>query len=263
MTVVDYSALTASRPHKPLTRAITAKSGRNNRGIITMRHQGGGHKKIYRVVDFKQDKFDIPGRVETIEYDPYRTSFIALIVYRDGERRYILAPKDLSVGEEIITSEKAPLKSGNRLPLKNIPVGFFVHNVELQRGAGGKLLRSAGAQAEVLAHDAGYTDLRLPSKELRKVSWSGLATIGQLSNAEWGLVNIGKAGRSRWLGIRPTVRGSAMNPCDHKYGGGEGKQRRGTKRPKDIWGNITGGHKTRNPHKQSNILIIQRRPKVR
>ena len=263
MTVVDYSVLTVEKPHKQLTKNISAKSGRNSRGIITMRHQGGGNKKTYRIIDFKQDRMDIPARVETIEYDPYRTSFIALIVYKDGLRTYILASKDLKVGDEIVTSEKAPLKPGNRLSLKNIPVGYFVHNIEMQRGTGGRLMRSAGSYAEVLAHDAGYTDLRMPSKEIRKISWHSLATIGQVSNTEWNLVNFGKAGRSRWAGIRPTVRASAMNPRDHKYGGGEGRQRRGTKRPKDIWGNITGGRKTRNPNKKSNSLIIKRRPKVR
>lgn len=263
MTSVDYSTITTNEPFRPLTKKISAKSGRNNRGVITMRHQGGGNKKLYRIVDFKQDKFDIVSRVVTIEYDPYRTAFIALVVYKDGERRYVLAPKDLKVGDEIITSNNASIKIGNRLPLKNIPVGAFVHNIEMQRGGGGKLMRSAGAYAEVLANDNGYTDLRLPSKEIRKVRWDGLATIGQVSNAEWNLVNIGKAGRSRWLGIRPTVRGTVMNPVDHPYGGGEGRQRRGTRRPKDIWGNITGGRKTRNPKKKSNELIIQRRPKTR
>ncbi len=263
MTSVDYSTITTNEPFRQLTKKISAKSGRNSRGVITMRHQGGGNKKIYRVVDFKQDKFDVVGRVETVEYDPYRTAFIALVVYKDGERRYVLAPKDLKVGDEVVTSNNAPVKTGNRLPLKNIPVGTFVHNIEMQRGGGGKLMRSAGAYAEVLANDNGYTDLRLPSKEIRKVRWDGLATIGQISNPEWNLVNIGKAGRSRWLGIRPTVRGSVMNPVDHPYGGGEGRQRRGTRRPKDIWGNITGGRKTRNPKKKSNELIIQRRPKKR
>lgn len=263
MTSADYSSLTTNEPFRQLTKKISAKSGRNNRGVITVRHQGGGNKKIYRIIDFKQDKFDVIGRVETIEYDPYRTAFIALIVYKDGERRYILAPKDLKLGDEIITANSAPIKNGNRLPLKNIPVGTFVHNVEMQRGGGGKLLRSAGAYAEVLANDNSYTDLRLPSKETRKIRWESLATVGQVSNPEWNLVNIGKAGRSRWLGIRPTVRGTVMNPVDHPYGGGEGRQRRGTRRPKDIWGNITGGRKTRDPNKKSNELIIQRRPKTR
>lgn len=263
MSTVDYSVLTARTPHKPLTKHLKNKAARNHRGVITVRHQGGGNKKTYRMVDFKQDKFDIPGRVETIEYDPYRTAFIALVVYRDGERRYILAPQGLKKGDAVITSENTKLQLGNRMRLKNILVGAQVHNIELQPGAGGKLIRSAGSFAEILGHDAGYTTIKLPSKEVRKVLWSGLATIGQVSNADWQLVNLGKAGRSRWLGIRPTVRGTAKNPCDHPYGGGEGRQPRGTRRPKDTWGNITGGRKTRNPKKWSNPLIIKRRPKVR
>ncbi len=228
-----------------------------------MRHQGGGRKKTYRIIDFKQNRFDISAKVEGLEYDPYRTAFIARIVYKDGRRAYILAGKAMKVGDIIVTSEKAEVKEGNRLPLKKIPVGYQVYNVELQKGGGGRLIRSAGSSAVVLAHESGLTHLKMPSKEVRKVSSEGLATIGQVSNTEWNLVNIGKAGRSRWLGIRPTVRGTAMNPRDHKYGGGEGRQRRGTRRPKDIWGNITGGRKTRKRNKWSNKLIILRRPKKR
>jgi large subunit ribosomal protein L2 len=228
-----------------------------------MRHQGSGNKKVYRIVDFLQNKIDVPGRVETIEYDPYRSGFISLVVYKDGERRYVLAPKDLKVGEEIVVSAKAPLKPGNRVKIKNVPVGYFVHNVEIRSGGGGRLARSAGSYAEVLAHEAGLTDLRMSSKEIRKVSSEAWASIGQVSNPDYNLVNIGKAGRSRWLGIRPTVRGSAMNPVDHPYGGGEGAQPRGTKRPKTIWGKVTGGHKTRHPKKWSSKWIVQRRPKVR
>ena len=264
MSTVEYGKLlSGDKPHKPLLKNIRSDSGRNHRGVITVRHQGGGNKKRYRVVDFLQAKFNIAGRVETIEYDPYRTAFIALVVYRDGERRYVLAPKDLKVGEEIMTAEKALLKVGNRLPLKNIPIGHQVHNVEIRKGGGGKIARSAGTYVEVLAHDGGYTDLKMGSKEVRKVSSEGLATIGQVSNPDYNLINIGKAGRSRWLGIRPTVRGSVMNPVDHPYGGGEGRQPRGTKRPKTMWGKVTGGHKTRKPKKWSNKFILQRRPKVR
>ena len=264
MTGIDYaSILTASKPHKALTQKLKTNSGRNNRGVITMRHQGGGNKKLYREVDFNQEKKNVLARVETIEYDPYRTAFIALVVYRDGERRYILAPKDLKVGEGITVSENAPLKAGNRLKIKNIPIGYFVHSVEIRAGGGGKLARSAGAYAEVLAHEGGLTDLRMGSKEIRKVSSEGWASIGQVSNPDYNLVNVGKAGRSRWLGIRPKVRGSAMNPVDHPYGGGEGAQPRGTKRPKTIWGKVTGGHKTRHKKKWSSKWIIQRRPKVR
>ncbi len=264
MKTVDYSCLTGAKPHKPLTKKLVNSAGRNHRGIITMHHQGGGNKKVYRMVDFKQDKFGIPGKVETIEYDPYRTAFIALVCYRDGERRYVLAPQGLTKGTIIMTAEEsAPLKAGNRMPLKSILVGTQVHNIEMHRGEGGKLIRSAGSAAEVLGHDAGYTTLKMPSKEVRRIVWSSLATIGQVSNADWSLVNFGKAGRSRWKGIRPTVRGTAKNPCDHPYGGGEGRQPRGTRRPKDRWGNITGGRKTRDPKKWSNALILRRRPKIR
>ncbi len=266
MTVVDYGALLVSgkdKRHKPLTMRLRTNSGRNNRGVITTRHQGGGNKKIYRVVDFLQNKLNVPGRVESIEYDPYRSAFISLVVYKDGERRYILAPKDLKVGDEIISSEKAPLKPGNRIKIKNVPVGYQVHNVEIRSGGGGRLARSAGTFAEVLAHEGGLTDLRMSSKEIRKVSSESWASIGQVSNIDYNLTNIGKAGRSRWLGIRPTVRGSVMNPVDHPYGGGEGKQPRGTRRPKTMWGKITGGRKTRHKKKWSGKWIIQRRPKVR
>ncbi len=224
-----------------------------------MRHQGGGNKKFYRLIDFKQDKLDIPARVETIEYDPYRTAFIAKIVYKDGERRYILASKELKAGNEIIVSENAPLKDGNRLALKNIPVGYFVFNIELNPKKGGQLSRSAGSYAQVLAQEGNYTNIKLSSGEVRKVLSEGYASIGQVSNQEYNLTNIGKAGRSRHLGIRPTVRGTAMNPVDHPYGGGEGKQPRGTRRPKTIWGKVTGGRKTRNKKKWSSKLIVKRR----
>jgi len=263
MTTVDYSVLTKSEPFKSLTVKLKTAAGRNSRGVITVRHQGGGAKKLYRLLDFRQDKLDVPGRVEAIEYDPYRTAFIALVVYRDGERRYVLAAKDLKPGDEIITAAQAPLKTGNRLPLKRIPIGYQVYNVETRPGGGGRLARSAGSYADVLGQEGGYTQLRLSSKEVRLVPGEVMASLGRVSNPEWSLVNIGKAGRSRWLGIRPTVRGTAMNPRDHKYGGGEGRQRRGTRRPKDIWGNITGGRKTRNRKKWSDKLIIQRRPKKR
>ena len=263
MTVVDYSSLTSVKPYKPLLKKWQSKSGRNHRGVITVRHQGSGNKKMYRMIDFRQDKLEVPARVETLEYDPYRTAFIAKIIYQDGERRYILAAKDMKAGDAIVASEKAALKTGNRLPLKNIPVGYLVHNIEMRRGTGGKIARSAGSYAEVLAHDNGYTDLKLGSKEVRKVAWDGFASIGQVSNAEWNLVNIGKAGRSRWLGIRPSVRGTAMNVVDHQRGSGEGRQPRGTRRPKDIYGNVIKGPKTRNKKKWSNKLIIQRRPKIR
>ncbi len=263
MTSVDYSVLTKTEPYKPLTVRLRANAGRNNRGVIATRHQEGGNKKLYRLVDFKQNRMNIPAKVETLEYDPYRSAFIALIIYKDGKRSYILASKGLKAGDTVITSENAPLKVGNRLPLKNLPIGYQVHNIEIRPGSGGRLARSAGAFAEILGHDGGFTTLKLASKEVRKVSSSGLATIGQVSNPDYNLVNIGKAGRSRWLGIRPTVRGTAMNPVDHPYGGGEGKQPRGTRRPKTLWGKVTGGHKTRNKKKWSSKLILQRRPKIR
>lgn len=259
MTVADYSTITTDGPHKPLTKRLRKHAGRNSQGRITMRHQGGGVKTLYREIDFKQNKIGIPGVVETIEYDPYRTAFIALVRYRDGERRYILAPHGLKVGATVLTSEDAPLEVGNRMPLKKILVGTFVHNVEFLPGKGGQLGRSAGSSLQVLANEDGYTHLKMPSGEVRKISWNSYASVGQVSNPEHNLVVIGKAGRSRWLNIRPTVRGSAMNPRDHPYGGGEGRAPRGTRRPKDKWGNITGGRRTRDKKKWSSALILKRR----
>ena len=261
MTGVDFSVLTETEPEKSLTFGKSKTSARNNRGRITVRHQGGGHKKLYRILDFKQNKYNIPAKVASIEYDPYRTAFISLIIYKDGEKRYILAPRDLNVNDMIIASENAPLKTGNRLMLKNIPVGIFVHNVELFPGKGGQIGRSAGNVVQIMAQEGNYTHLLLPSTEIRKVPNAGYASIGALSNSEWNTITIGKAGRSRWLGIRPTVRASAMNPRDHKYGGGEGRTQRGTKRPKTKWGRVTGGRKTRKKNKRSNKFIIRRRKK--
>ena len=262
MTVVDYSVLSDAKPYRRLLTNVAASAGRNNAGRITTRHQGGGNKKRYRLVDFRQERMDVPARIETLEYDPYRTAFIALILYKDGVRSYIIAPNGLVVGDKIITSINSPvLKPGNRTALKNIPVGYQVHNVELIKGKGGQIARSAGSYLEVLAQEDGHTSLKMSSGEMRKVNWECLASIGQVSNPDWNLVNIGKAGRSRWLGIRPTVRGSAMNPVDHPYGGGEGRQRRGTRKPKTAWGKVTGGHKTRKRKKWSNVLILERRKK--
>ncbi len=258
-SVADYRVLTATAPHKPLTSRVKSSGGRNSQGRITMRHQGGGNTKLYRTVDFSYKKRNIPARVETIEYDPYRSAFIALVVYRDGERKYILAPHGLAVGAGIIFSEEAPLTPGNRLPLRKIPVGAFVHNIEIFPDGGARIARSAGVSVQVLANEDGYTHLKMPSGEIRKVLWNAAACIGQVSNPEHNLVIIGKAGRSRWLGIRPTVRGKAMNPVDHPYGGGEGSQPRGTKRPKNIWGKVTGGKRTRNKKKHSSKLIVKRR----
>lgn len=259
MTTVDYGVLTKTEPVKKLLVKLPKHSGRNSQGRITMRHQGGGVKKLYRLVDFKQDKLNIPGRILSIEYDPYRTAFIASVLYRDGERRYILASKNMKVGDEIITGENVPMKEGNRLPLKNIVVGSFVHNIELSKGKGGQLARSAGSYGEVLAQENKFTHVKFSSGEIRKIAWDNFASVGQVSNPDHNLVIIGKAGRSRLMGVRPTVRGSAMNPRDHPYGGGEGRALRGTRRPKTKWGKITGGRKTRNKKKWSNRLIVKKR----
>lgn len=260
MTTPDYGVLTESEPFKPLLVRLPSRAGRNSQGRIMVRHQGGGHKQLYRMVDFRQNEFiDMPAEVVSLEYDPYRTAFIALIFYKNGKRRYILAPHGLNVGDTVVTSDVSSLKTGNRLKLKNIPIGYQVHNVEMRAGQGGKLARSAGSYAEVLANADNYTDLKLSSGEIRRVRWDCFASVGQMSNPEHNLTVIGKAGRSRWLGIRPTVRGKAMNPVDHPYGGGEGSQPRGTRKPKTMWGKITGGHKTRNKKKWSSKLIVKRR----
>jgi large subunit ribosomal protein L2 len=215
---------------------------------------------MYRMIDFKQNRMNSKALVETLEYDPYRTAFIARIKYQDGSHAYVLAPEGMKVGTELLTAEIVPLKTGNRMKLKNIPVGYQIHNIEMNPGAGGQLARSAGAFAELLANSDGYTDIKLSSGEVRRVNSEGLASLGQVSNAERNLMTIGKAGRARWMGIRPTVRGKAMNPVDHPYGGGEGNQPRGTRKPKTKWGKITGGHKTRNRKSRSNKFILSRRP---
>jgi len=261
MSTVSYrKVLTVSKPHKPLTKGVKRSVGRNNRGRITTRHKGGGHKRLYRDIDFLYNKHDIPARVETVEYDPNRTGFIALICYIDGERRYILIPKNIKIGETVISGEKVPLRPANRLPLKNIPIGTYVYNVELKPGGGAKIARSAGNYAEVIATDAGYTHLKMPSTEIRKVPELAWASIGEVSNDEHKLVTIGKAGRSRWMGKRPTVRGAAMNAVDHPHGGGEGKAGRGHRRARSKWGKPTGkGQKTRRVKKYSNRLIVKRR----
>lgn len=261
MTTLPYKELlTGDRPHKQLMKAKKNQAGRNGFGRITTRHQGGGNKKRFRDVDFRFDKKNIQGRIETVEYDPFRSAFIALVVYADGERRYHVAPKNAKAGNTFIVGEDVPVKEGNRMPIGKIPVGTFVYAVELRAGAGAVLVRSAGNFAEVVAHDAGYAQIKLPSTEIRKVSDLCYATVGSVGNEEYNLVNIGKAGRSRWLGIRPTVRGSAMNPVDHPHGGGEGKQGRGLKRAKSMWGKPTGkGQKTRTPKKYSNVFIVSRR----
>ncbi len=258
--IVTYrGVLTTNEPHKALTTGFKRGTGRNAFGRITTRHKGGGHKRSYREIDFRMEKHDIPAKVETIEYDPNRSGFIGLICYADGERRYNLLPKGLKVGDQIITGENVEVKPGNRVPLSKVPVGTFMFNIEIQPRGGARIARSAGNYAEVVANNAGQTHLKMPSGEIRKVSEKVWGSIGAVSNEEYKHRNLGKAGRSRWLGIRPTVRGSAMNPCDHPYGGGEQRAGRGTKRPKTKWGKVTGGRKTRSPKKYSNVLIVSRR----
>ena len=261
MTTVSYrKSLTASKPKKSLVKGGKRHVGRNSQGRITMRHKGGGHKRRFREVDFVYNKYDVPAKIETIEYDPNRSGFIALVCYKDGERRYILAPKGIKAGDEIVVSEKAEIAVGNRTQLKRIPAGTFVYNIELQPKGGSKLARSAGNFAEVLGTDDKYTHVKMPSSEVRKISENAWASIGEVSNEEYKLRNIGKAGRSRWMGIRPTVRGSAMNPVDHPHGGGEGRAGRGRRRAVSKWGKPTGkGHKTRRVKKYSNALIVSRR----
>jgi large subunit ribosomal protein L2 len=261
MTTLPYrELLSGDRPMKSLMKGGKSKAGRNAFGRVTTRHQGGGHKKRHRDVDFRYEKMNIPAKVETVEYDPYRTGFIARVCYADGERRYVLAPKDLKVGDTFLVSETAPVKVGNRLPLGKLPTGTFVYNIEIRPGGGAKIARSAGNYAEVVAHDGGFAQLKMPSTEIRKVSDLAWASIGAVGNENSRLVKYGKAGRSRWKGIRPTVRGTAMNPVDHPHGGGEGRQGRGLRRAKSMWGKPTGkGQKTRTPKKYSNVFIVSRR----
>jgi large subunit ribosomal protein L2 len=261
MTTLPYKELlSGDRPMKSLLRTKKSQAGRNAFGRVTTRHQGGGHKKRLRDVDFAYDKKNIPAKIETVEYDPYRTGFIARALYADGTRRYVLAPKDLKVGDTFTVGETAPVKVGNRLPLSKIPTGTFVYNIELKMGGGARMVRSAGTFAEVVAHDGGYAQIKLPSTEIRKVVDTCYASIGAVGNENSRLVKFGKAGRSRWHGIRPTVRGTAMNPVDHPHGGGEGRQGRGLRRAKSMWGKPTGkGQKTRTPKKYSNSFIVSRR----
>ena len=254
----DFSEITTNKPEKSLTVALRKKGGRNNTGRITVRRRGGGHKRRYRIIDFKRDKFGINGKVATIEYDPNRSAYISLVHYDDGEKRYILSPLDISIGSIIVSGDKVPLKVGNALLLSNIPTGLLVHNVELVPGKGGQMVRTAGAYAQVMAHDNGYTTLKLPSGEVRLVSDQCMATIGQVGNRAFEQIVSGKAGRSRWLGRRPKVRGVVMNPVDHPHGGGEGKTS-GGRHPVSPWGKPTKGYKTRKKNKKSNSMIIKRR----
>ena len=259
MTSLTYEEITTNKPEKSLLVNLTKTGGRNNTGMITCRHIGGGNKRHYRLIDFKRNKDGIVGKVATIEYDPNRSSNIALINYVDGEKRYILAPKGLKVGMEIVSGEKVDIKVGNALPLANIPEGTFVHNIELKPGCGGQLIRSAGVSAQVLGKEEKYVIVRLASGEVRKILATCRATIGTVGNEDHGLVNIGKAGRNRHKGIRPTVRGSVMNPNDHPHGGGEGKSPVGRDAPRTPWGKRALGVKTRNNRKASSKLIVRRR----
>jgi len=256
---VDRSALHKGRPEKSLTEGLTKSGGRNNTGRITSRRQGGGHKRLYRMVDFKRRKFDVSATVERLEYDPNRTAFIALIKYDDGEKAYILAPQRLGVGDKVISSKTADVKPGNTMPLRYMPVGTIVHNVEMKPGKGGQIARSAGGYAQLVGRDAGYAQVRLKSGELRAINQECLATVGAVSNPDHMNINLGKAGRKRWLGVRPSVRGVAMNPVDHPHGGGEGRTS-GGRHPVTPWGKPTKGKKTRS-NKATDKFIIRSRHK--
>ncbi|MFR5263141.1 MAG: 50S ribosomal protein L2 [Christensenellales bacterium] len=259
MTVSTFEEITASKPEKSLTVTLKKHSGRNSRGKITVRHRGGGTRNKYRIIDFKRNKDGIPGNVKTIEYDPNRSANIALIVYADGEKRYILAPEGLKVGNVIFSGTDADIQVGNTLPIANIPVGTLIHNIELKPGKGGQLARSAGNGAQLMAKEGKYAQVRLPSGEVRKVLMNCRATIGEVGNGDHSNIQIGKAGRKRHMGIRPTVRGSVMNPNDHPHGGGEGRTPIGRKSPVTPWGKPTLGYKTRKKNKASNQYIVKRR----
>ncbi|RXK18668.1 50S ribosomal protein L2 [Macrococcus sp. DPC7161] len=261
MTGSDFAEITSTSPEKSLLEPLPRKAGRNNQGKLTVRHRGGGHKRQYRVIDFKRNKDGIPAKVSTIEYDPNRSANIALVTYLDGEKKYIIAPKGLVVGQEIMNGPEADIKVGNALPLANIPVGTVIHNIELKPGKGGQLVRSAGASAQVLGKEGKYVLVRLKSGEVRMILATCRATIGSVGNEQHELINIGKAGRSRWMGKRPTVRGSVMNPNDHPHGGGEGRTSIGRKSPMSPWGKPTLGKKTRKKKNRSNKLIVRGRKK--
>lgn len=261
MTVSTFEEITTSTPEKTLLAPLHKKAGRNNQGKMTVRHHGGGHKRQYRIIDFKRNKDGIPAKVATIEYDPNRTANIALLHYADGEKRYILAPNGLKVGDEVFSGPEADIKVGNCLPLENIPVGTTIHNIELKAKKGGQLVRSAGSEAQLLGRDGDFAVVRLSSGEVRKIRKECRATIGQVGNPNHELIKIGKAGRSRWLGKRPSVRGSVMNPVDHPHGGGEGRAPIGRKAPLTPWGKPTLGFKTRKKNKHSSKYIVRRRTK--
>ena len=259
MTTMDYSGLSKVAPERSLLEPIKKNAGRNSYGRITVRHRGGGNRRKYRVIDFKRERFGISATVQTLEYDPNRSAFIALVQYEDGEKRYIIAPQDLKVGDKIVSGPEADIKPGNALPLINIPVGTFLHNIELYPGKGAQLARSAGNTAQLMAKENGMALLRLPSGELRNVPAACMATVGVVSNPEHANVNYGKAGRKRHMGWRPTVRGSVMNPCDHPHGGGEGKSPIGRPGPVTPWGKPALGYKTRQKNKRTDKYIVKRR----
>lgn len=261
MTSLDFAEITATKPEKSLLAPLPKKAGRNNQGKITVRHNGGGHKKQYRIIDFKRNKDNVPAKVASVEYDPNRSANIALLHYADGEKRYIIAPKGLEVGGQVISGQDVDIKVGNALPLSKIPVGTLIHNIELKPGKGGQLVRSAGASAQVLGNEGKYILVRLKSGEVRMILATCRATIGEVGNEQYSLVNIGKAGRTRWLGKRPTVRGSVMNPNDHPHGGGEGRTSIGRKSPMSPWGKPTLGKKTRSTKARSNKFIVRARNK--
>jgi large subunit ribosomal protein L2 len=259
MTVSTFEEITKTEPEKSLVEILKSKAGRNNQGKITVRHQGGGHKRKYRVIDFKRDKVDVSATVSAIEYDPNRSANIALLTYVDGEKRYIIAPNGLKVGDSVISSTTADIKVGNTLPLKNIPVGTIIHNIELKAGKGAQLVRSAGNSAQLMAKEGDYASVRLPSTEVRMIRIECKATIGQVGNIDHENISMGSAGRNRHLGWRPTVRGSVMNPVDHPHGGGEGRSPIGRPGPVTPWGKPTLGYKTRNKKKSSSKFIVKRR----
>jgi large subunit ribosomal protein L2 len=262
MSVSTFEEITRTRPEKSLLRPLKKSAGRNFRGKITVRHRGGGHKRRYRVIDFKRDKFDVPGRVTSVEYDPNRSARIALVTYADGDKRYIIAPVGLMVGDVVMSGPNSDIRVGNALPISNIPVGTTIHNIELHIGKGGQLARAAGTSAQLLAKEGRFAHIRLPSGEVRLVNTECMATIGQVGNTDHGNVRLGKAGRKRWLGFRPSVRGSAMDPSAHPHGGGEGRSPIGMPSPKSPWGKPTLGYKTRR-NKSTDKWIVRRRGKKR
>ncbi|MBI4041129.1 MAG: 50S ribosomal protein L2 [Deltaproteobacteria bacterium] len=261
-TVVSTAGLTKKSPEKKLLVALRKTAGRNAQGRITTRHKGGGHKRFYRIIDFKRDKTEIPGKVIALEYDPNRSARIALIQYQDGEKKYILAPEKLQLGDGVVASQNADIAPGNSLPLKKIPLGTLIHNVELKKGYGGQIIRSAGSAGQLIAKEDDYVQVRLPSGEVRKILSDCMATIGQVGNLDHENITVGKAGRKRWMGIRPTVRGVAMNPVDHPHGGGQGKSKGGN-HPSSPWGWSTKGFKTRNNKRTDKYIVMRRKKKIK